>query len=126
LADWLEQVQGAAEKVNPTYHWKIGEAYTYRRTAYAKMVDILSHERRNRLEGIVKDMYADVYATEGPSTRHLIQYRTPPPTDAAKLALEALRSAGENIHLDFVPQPGETYLFWQSCFNRETQKKKPS
>ena len=109
LADWLEQVQGAAERQsNLSLHWKIGEAYTYRRTAYAKMVDILSHERRNRLEGIVKDMYADVYATEGPSTRHLIQYRTPPPTDAAKLALEALRSAGENIPLDFVPQPSDS------------------
>ena len=108
LADWLEQVQGAAEKDNPIYHWKIGEAYTYRRTAYAKMVDILSHERHDRLESIVKKMFDDVYATEGPFTRHLIQYRTPPPTDAAKLALEALRSAGEVIPLDFAPQPSDS------------------
>jgi hypothetical protein len=106
LADWLEQVEGAAEKENPIFRWKVGEAYAYRRTAYAKMVDILTHERRDRLENIVKEMHADVYGTEGISTRHLVQLRTPPPTEEAKNALEALRSAGEDIPLDFAPQPG--------------------
>lgn len=106
LADWLEQVQGAAEKENPIFRWRTGEAYAYRRTAYAKMVDILTHERRYRLDNIVKEMHADVYGTEDKSTRHLVQLRTPPPTEEAKKALEALRSAGEDIPVDFAPQTG--------------------
>jgi len=105
LADWLEQVQGAAETPSAIFQWKTGEAYAYRRTAYAKMAEILTHERRDRLEHIVNEMHDDVYGTEGNATRHLVQLRTPPPSDAAKLALEALRSAGEDIPLDFAPQP---------------------
>ena len=31
LADWLEQVEGAATKPNPLYLWKKGEAFAYRR-----------------------------------------------------------------------------------------------
>jgi len=105
LADWLEQVQRAAETPSSHYLWNTGEAYAYRRTAYAKMAEILSHKRRDRLEHIVKDMHADVYGTEGSATRHLVQLRTPPPSDAAKLALEALRSAGEDIPLNLAPLP---------------------
>jgi len=106
LADWLEQVQGAAETPSTLFNWQKGEAYAYRRTAYAKMLDILSHERYDRLAHIVKDMHADVYETESSDTRHLVQLRTPPPSDAAKLALEALRAAGENIPEELLwPQP---------------------
>ena len=105
LADWLEQVQGAAETPSSLFLWRKGEAYAYRRTAYAKMAEILSHKRRDRLEHIVKDMHADVYGTEGSATRYLVQLRTPPPSDAAKLALEALRSAGEDIPLNLAPLP---------------------
>ena len=105
LADWLEQVQGAAETTSAMFWWKKGEAYTYRRTAYAKMVEILTYERRDRLAHIVSEMHADVYSTEGSATRHLVQIRTPPPSNAAKLALEALRGAGEDIPVDFSPQP---------------------
>jgi hypothetical protein len=106
LADWLEQVEGAAEKENPIFRWKTGEAYAYRRTAYAKMVEILTQERRDRLGHIVREMHADVYGREGTSTRHLVQPRTPPPTEEAKKALDALRSAGEDIPVEFAPQPG--------------------
>ena len=106
LADWLEQVEGAAEKENPIFRWKTGEAYAYRRTAYAKMVEILTQERRDRLGYIVREMHADVYGREGTSTRHLVQPRTPPPTEEAKKALDALRSAGEDIPVEFAPQPG--------------------
>lgn len=42
LADWLEQVEGAATKANPLFLWKKGEAYAYRRLAYQKMNEILS------------------------------------------------------------------------------------
>jgi len=108
LADWLEQVQGAAETPSTLFNWKKGEAYAYRRTAYAKMLDILCHERHDRLAHIIKGMYADVYETESSDTRHLVQLRTPPPSDAAKLALEALRAAGENIPEELLwPQPLE-------------------
>jgi hypothetical protein len=106
LADWLEQVEGAAEKENQIFRWKTGEAYAYRRKAYAKMVEILTQERRDRLGYIVREMHADVYGKEGTSTRHLVQPRTPPPTEEARKALEALRSAGEDIPVDFAPQPG--------------------
>jgi len=106
LADWLEQVQGAAETPSAVFHWReAGEAYAYRRTAYAKMAEILSHERPDRLKTVVKETHAGVYGTEGSATRHLVQPRTPPPTEAAKSALEALRSAGENIPLSFAPGP---------------------
>lgn len=105
LADWLEQVQGAAETPSAVFQWKKGEAYAYRRTAYAKMAEILSHERRDRLGDVVKQMHADIYGTEGGETRHLVQLRTPPPSDAATKALDALRSAGEDIPLSFEPQP---------------------
>ena len=106
LADWLEQVQGAAETPSTLFNWNKGEAYAYRRTAYAKMLDILSHERHDRLAHILKDMHADVYGTESSDTRHLVQLRTPPPSDAAKLALEALRAAGEDIPEKLLwPQP---------------------
>jgi len=108
LADWLEQVQGAAETPSTLFNWQKGDAYAYRRTAYAKMLDILSHERHDRLANIVKEMHADVYGTEGSETRHLVQLRTPPPSDAAKLALEALRAAGEDIPEKLLwPQPYE-------------------
>ncbi len=104
LSDWLEQVQGAAETASERFYWKAGEAYAYRRTAYAKMVDILSYERPDRLSSVVKETVAHVYNTESSSTRHLVQLRTPPMSDSAKEALAALRSAGEDIPVDFAPQ----------------------
>lgn len=104
LSDWLEQVQGAAETASERFYWKAGEAYAYRRTAYAKMVEILSHERPDRLSSVVKETVAHVYGTEQSSTRHLVQLRTPPMSDSAKEALAALRSAGEDIPVDFAPQ----------------------
>ncbi len=105
MADWIEQVQGAAKKENPNFRWREGEAYAYRKMAFAQMVDILTHKQSDRLGHIVKEIYANVYGTEGSSTRNSIQPCTPPQTKAAKLALEALRSAGENIPVDFAPQP---------------------
>lgn len=104
LSDWLEQVQGAAETASERFRWKVGEAYAYRRTAYAKMAEILSHERPDRLSTVVKETVAHVYDTEQSSTRHLVQLRTPPMSDSAKEALAALRSAGEDIPVDFAPQ----------------------
>eukprot|EP00804_Cyclotella_cryptica_P026621 CCRYP_014027-RB/>CCRYP_014027-RB protein AED:0.29 eAED:0.29 QI:0/0.83/0.71/1/0.5/0.14/7/4542/315 len=105
LADWLEQVQGAAETPSSLFLWKEGEAYAYRRTAYAKMAEILSYERPERLAKKVNAAMKDVYGTESAATRHLVQLRTPPMSDAAKSALDALRSNGEEIPLNFAPLP---------------------
>eukprot|EP00467_Chlorarachnion_reptans_P002416 CAMPEP_0114514796 /NCGR_PEP_ID=MMETSP0109-20121206/16356_1 /TAXON_ID=29199 /ORGANISM="Chlorarachnion reptans, Strain CCCM449" /LENGTH=309 /DNA_ID=CAMNT_0001694883 /DNA_START=316 /DNA_END=1245 /DNA_ORIENTATION=- len=105
LADWLEQVEGAASKANGLYRWRVGEAYSYRRAAYEKMSRILASERGPRLAEVVPRMYGQVMATEGESTRNLIQARTPPQSDAAEAALAALRAAGESIPEDLSPKP---------------------
>lgn len=120
LADWLEQVQGAAEKPSTLFCWNVGEAYAYRRIAYTKMLDILTFERRDRLKGIVTTMFEDIYNTEGNATRHLVQPRTPPMSEMAKSALEALRSAGEDIPINFAPHPMLTSRDGNTCNTNAT------
>lgn len=87
LADWLEQVEGAAEKKNPLFEWEKGEAWSYRRLAYAKMADILA-ERRGLT--IARETLNAIYAMEPEVTRHLHQEITPPMSQAAREAREAL------------------------------------
>jgi hypothetical protein len=110
LADWLEQVEGAATKPSDFFLWKMGEAYAYRRLAYRKMSDILSVERSERLSEIPKQMLDAVMTTESPETRQLVQPRTPPMADAAAHALDALRAVGEDIPVDLSPQPMAAHL----------------
>ena len=105
LADWMEQVEGAASKSNPLFLWEPGQAYSYRRTAYEKMSQILAVERAPRLTQVAPQMLKDVMATEGNDTQHLLQLRTPPASPAAEKALAALRAAGEPIPEDLSPQP---------------------
>lgn len=105
LADWLEQVEGAAETPSSRFLWNEGEAWSYRRTAYHQMANILSRERGERLSSIVHKTVAAVYEREGESTRHLVQMRTPPMNDAAKEANSALRSAGYQVPTNFAPAP---------------------
>ena len=107
LADWLEQVEGAAKKENALFLWKVGEAYSYRRTAYRKMNEILSKERKDRLAKVPGQMLVSVMSTESASTRHLLQSRTPPVSPCAATALDSLRAMGESIPLDLTPQPME-------------------
>lgn len=108
LADWMEQVQGAAEKSSGIFLWKKpGEAYAYRRDAYKRMSELLSTERASRLSEVVPAMHKAVMDTEGEETRHLVQPRTPPMSNAALSALAALRSAGEEIPLELGPVPRE-------------------
>lgn len=107
LADFLEQVEGAAAKENPIYFWKKGEAYTYRRLAFQQMVTFLAHVREDRLKEKVNQTYDEVYSTEGDKSRHLVQMRTPPYTEEAARAWDALRSSGEDIPLDMAPKPVE-------------------
>jgi hypothetical protein len=105
LADWLEQVEGAATKPSSLFLWKTGEAYAYRRLAYRKMSLVLAAERPSRLSHIPKAMLEAVMATEGLETRQLVQPRTPPMSQAAARAFEALRAVGEEIPEDLSPQP---------------------
>jgi hypothetical protein len=105
LADWLEQVEGAARKPSSLFLWKTGEAYSYRRHAYRKMSKILSFERSHRLSVIPKQMLDAVMETESKETRNLVQNRTPPMSEATARAYDALRSVGEDIPIDFAPQP---------------------
>ena len=106
LADWLEQVEGAAEKANPTYFWEVGQAYVYRRTAYKRMSELLAVERAPRLTKVAPAMWEAVMATESPESRHLVQMRTPPMSTAAAVAWSALRASGaEDIPESFAPQP---------------------
>jgi hypothetical protein len=110
LADWLEQVEGAAMKSNPFFFWKVGEAYAYKRLAFRKMKEVLSVERKERLSKIPGQMLESVMSTENPETRHLVQPMTPPMSAAAKAAFDALRSNGEHIPIDLSPQPMHTLL----------------
>lgn len=110
LADWLEQVEGAALKPSSIFLWKVGEAYSYRRLAYRKMSRILSLERNERPSTIPTQMLEAVMATEGSATRHLVQERTPPMSDATARAYDALRANGEPIPIDFAPQPHQELL----------------
>jgi len=107
LADWLQQVQGASESASEIFHWEKGQAFTYRRQAYARMVEILSHEIPVRQEHAVWETYSAVYEKEDSQFWNLEQKRTPPMSEAAKRANEALRSAGEDIPEIFAPQPME-------------------
>jgi len=91
LADWLEQVEGASRKENPLFQFKVGEAWSYRRTAYAEMAKILRKIRSPRLD-IAYQMHQEIYASEPEETRHLIQLITPPMSEAAREAREAILS----------------------------------
>eukprot|EP00525_Craspedostauros_australis_P005427 CAMPEP_0198121674 /NCGR_PEP_ID=MMETSP1442-20131203/32764_1 /TAXON_ID= /ORGANISM="Craspedostauros australis, Strain CCMP3328" /LENGTH=181 /DNA_ID=CAMNT_0043780523 /DNA_START=23 /DNA_END=568 /DNA_ORIENTATION=- len=105
LADWMEQVEGAAEMPSKLFHWKTGEAFAYRRLAYRKMSKILASQRPGRLGTVVPATLEAVMGTEAANTQHLVQSRTPPMSEAAAAALEALRSAGYDLPIDMSPQP---------------------
>ncbi|KAL3934564.1 MAG: hypothetical protein SGBAC_009743 [Bacillariaceae sp.] len=108
IADWLEQVEGASTKASDLFLWKTGESYAYRRLAYAKMATVLAAERPSGRSHHAQEMLAAVMGTEDVATRHLVQLRTPPMSEAAALALAALRASGEDIPADLSPQPHES------------------
>mmetsp|Transcript_10477 Transcript_10477/g.17741 ORF Transcript_10477/g.17741 Transcript_10477/m.17741 type:complete len:312 (+) Transcript_10477:60-995(+) len=90
LADFLEQVEGAASKENKNYDWPVGGAWGYRRHLYQALAHILQEER-----GLDKalEMYKAVYGQEPLENRSLhLTSRTPPLTDAAKTAFAARES----------------------------------
>ena len=91
LADWLEQCEGAAERRNELYGWDIGEAYSYRRAAFARMAALLPARAGDRLAR-ARRMHEEVFATEPAATRGLHQPVTPAVSPAAREAREALAS----------------------------------
>ena len=93
LADWLEQVEGAALKQNDLYGWHVGEAFSYRRKAYQRMAELLA--QRSERGAAALQMANEVYGRESPATRELHQVRTPPMSDAAKEARAALASINQ-------------------------------
>ena len=72
------------------------KAWGFRRAAYRQMLEVLltegPEENCERLK-IAQKMYDDIYGAESPSTKHLNQIETPPLTQAAIEAREALLSA---------------------------------
>ena len=99
------KVKGAAMKPSDLFLCKIGEAYAYPRLAYCKKSEILSVKQSPWLATVPKEMLAAVMATESPTTRHLVQARTPPMSNATSHAYDALRAIGEPIPIDMSPQP---------------------
>ncbi len=91
LADWLEQCEGAAERRNELYGWDIGEAYSYRRAAFARMAALLPARAGDRLAR-ARRMHEEVFVTEPTATRALHQPVTPAVSPAAREAREALAS----------------------------------
>lgn len=89
LADYLEQVEGAATKENPLVGWKVGGAWGYRREAYAKMARYLA-EFAGWPQALA--MHKKVYAREPEQFRHLHTNVTPPMSEAARAA-RAVRAA---------------------------------
>jgi hypothetical protein len=84
-------VEGAAEKANDLYGWNAGEAFSYRRLAYQKMAKLLAERRSDRLLA-AQQMCDEVYGREPVGTRSLHQIRTPPMSQAAREAREAISS----------------------------------
>ena len=102
LADWLEQVEGAATKALPRpvgdgLVWDEGEAWGYRRRAYAKMAAILEAEGPAWVRDVAPRMYAEVFAREPEATRGVTIPKTPPMSRAALDAARAVEAAA----LDF-------------------------
>ena len=61
LADWLEQVEGAALLPNTRFRYGVGQAWGYRRRAYARMAEVLGGEPQR--------LHAAVFGREPAETR---------------------------------------------------------
>jgi len=98
LADWLEQVEGAATKRVPSPIglddlWAEGHAWGYRRRAYAAMANVLGAHGDPWVAAAAPEMHALVYAREPEATRAFEIPLTPPTSAAALAAQEAIASA---------------------------------
>ena len=73
------------------FGWAVGEAWSYRRSAYKKMALILSEKRGPRVNRALT-MCDEIYSREEERTKNLHQERTPPMSTAAREAREAIVS----------------------------------
>ena len=102
LADWLEQVEGAASRkcmlsfvgadgkvTQDRVLFEKGEAWAYRREAYAAMAELLGEHGI----AVAPRMHAEVYGREPEATRALVMALTPCMSQAAEDANEAIESA---------------------------------
>lgn len=94
LADWLEQVEGASTKEVPRpvedgVLWPKGEAWAYRREAYARMAELLGEHGVSA----ASKMHAEVFAREPVWSRGIVQPLTPSMSPSAVAAAEAIASS---------------------------------
>lgn len=121
LADWMEQVEGAARKTSSMWNWNhVGDAYAYRRTSFAQMSRILQAQTDRPSSVVASRMHAAVMATDSntTTTRQLVQRRTPPLSKATAAAHNALRAAGYSLPLtDFqlMPMTAPEVVDLQAC-----------
>jgi len=102
-------VEGAARKANPAALWGEGEAWAYRRDGYAAMAKLLGE----RGVAVAPRMYSEVFAREPAATRALVQPVTPPMSDAARDAYDALASAQWDMDGTIGSGAAEHELAWQ-------------
>jgi len=69
------------------------ESLGYRRAAYARMAEILEAEGEPWAAAAAPKMYAEVFANEPASSKDVVIERTPPMSEAALRAQEAMASA---------------------------------
>jgi hypothetical protein len=94
LADWLEQVEGASSKEVPRpvedgILWPKGEAWAYRRAAYAGMAELLGAHGVDA----APRMHSEVFAREPEWSRSIMQPLTPSMSPSAVAAAEAIASS---------------------------------
>jgi uncharacterized protein YfiM (DUF2279 family) len=101
-------VEGAARKETLLVHWPLGQAWAYRRDAYAGMARLLTDR------GVTEAgaMHAAVFARESANTRQLVQYHTPPISDAAREAREALAFSDARGGLRAMARAAEEEAKW--------------
>ena len=88
LADWLEQVEGAARGTNAMFGWEVGDAWGYRREAYAQMAEMMDGWGVHA----AARMHREVMGREPPASRGVHQPITPPMSEAAREARAAVAS----------------------------------
>ena len=69
----------SAQAPNALFEWGVGDAWGYRRGAYARMAEIVGAKIP-----IAKEMYDKTYAREGEATKGVRQPVTPPVSDAIR------------------------------------------
>lgn len=101
-------MEGAARKETLIVNWPLGQAWAYRRDAYAAMARILGERGVNE----APRMHEAVFSREPESTRKLVQYHTPAISAAAKDAREALAFSSTYVQLSEMARAAEEEAKW--------------